>query len=183
MPPQPTIRGIFMKSHVQAVAQKKGDPGLKELEKMYGGPTQFKNSDEVPIREEVKLLECAVQILSDCPIPKENISYEAGRLHFKDFSSTPLGKLVLPFFKNNYKMILLRAKYLGGHVFRGVTFLSDELGPNAVQLTMSNADYPIDHFRGLFEAWMEYCGLCGTIQAIEPMERVHQYVISWQPNG
>jgi uncharacterized protein (TIGR02265 family) len=180
MATEPTIKGVFMKSHIRAVERSKGIGGLKKLEQSFGKPIVYKNSDDVPIRDESKLIECAVQIMSDHPIQEERVAYEAGRLHFRNFAGTPLGRITLPFFKNNYKTILLRARYLGGHVFQGIKFASEELGPKAVHVVMSNAEYPIDHFKGLFEAWMEYSGLEGSV-ASKPIDRkMYGYTIEWK---
>ncbi len=177
---QPTIRGIFLKSHIRAVERAKGKQGLDQLEACFGKSIAFKNSDNVPIRDEVALLECALRIMGDESIPPDRIAYEAGRLHFENFATTPLGKITLPFFKHNYKMIMLNARYLGVHVFHGVKFASEELGPSAVYLVMSNADYPIEHFQGLLQAWMEYCELKGSVTAKKIEEHVHAYTIEWQ---
>ncbi|HVM77257.1 MAG TPA: TIGR02265 family protein [Candidatus Paceibacterota bacterium] len=169
-----------MKSHVQAVFRAKGEEGVRALEACYGKSLAFKVSDTIPVKDESRLIECATRILADHPIPEDRIAYEAGKVHFKNFSQTPLGRLTLPFFKNNYRLILLRARYLGAHVFQGVKFASEELGPKTVYLVMSNTDYPIDHFKGLFQAWMEYCGLTGAITPRIIESKVHGYTIEWQ---
>ncbi|HEX9502905.1 MAG TPA: DUF2378 family protein [Patescibacteria group bacterium] len=177
--PTPYIKGVFLKSHINAVAKARGSKGLKQLELCYGKQLTYKNLDDVPVRDEIKLLECAIQIISDKLIDPSQLSYEAGRLHFVNFSTTPLAKFVLPFFRNNFKRLMLGAKHLAGHVFRGVEFSTEELGEKSVALTMANADYHIDHFRGLLQAWMEYCGLQGTIQATELKNKTYKYNVKW----
>lgn len=175
----PTIKGVFVKSHIAAVRREKGDEGVEQLEKKYGKPLVFKNSDNVPIRDEVFLIECAVQILSKTPIPKEKVSYEAGRLHFKDFLTTPLAKILFPFFKNQFKLLMMQARSIAGHVFQGVDFSSVDLGEKAVKVVTKNNDYPVEHFQGLFQEWMEYSGLKGTVeQAI--VEDSYEYTMKWE---
>ncbi|HYF05912.1 MAG TPA: DUF2378 family protein [Patescibacteria group bacterium] len=176
--PSPVIKGIFLKSHIQAVEKALGPEGLKKLESAYGGSLKFNNSDEVPIRDEVRLIECALRLLA-ADIPEDKVPYEAGRLHFNNFSTTPLGKLILPFFRNNFKKVVLNTRHVAGHVFRGVTFSTRELSPTHIEVTMTNADYPIEHFTGFFQAWMEYSGIQGTVTTHVTAPGVFAYDIVW----
>lgn len=174
----PTIKGIFLKSHINAVKQAKGEEGIKQLEETYGKPLSFKNSDDIPVREEVKLIEVITQLLSTTPISPEQLPFEAGKQHFRDFTTTPLAKIVLPFFKNQFKQVVLQAQNIAGHVFQGVTFETHDEGEKKIKLIMRNNDYPIDHFKGFFQAWMEYSGLQGTIEAKE-INGAYEYLMSW----
>ena len=95
----PTIKGIFVKAHIDSMKQEKGEEGLRLLEEKYGKPLTFDNADNIPLHDEISLLECATEIL-DPSLPKEKVAYEAGRLHFKNFLTTPFAKILFPFFKN-----------------------------------------------------------------------------------
>ncbi|HVN26042.1 MAG TPA: TIGR02265 family protein [Candidatus Paceibacterota bacterium] len=177
---EPTIKGVFMRSHVKALARKRGVAAVAELQAAFGAPLDFGDMDDVLVRDEVRLLELAVRLMKDQPIADGDVALEAGRLHFDNFVSTPLGRLTVPFFKNNFKSVIMGARYLAGHIFRGVKFSSEDLGPSSVRLMMRNADYPLDHFNGFLAGWMSYCGLRGTIEAQEPESRVRIYTIAWQ---
>jgi uncharacterized protein (TIGR02265 family) len=174
----PTIKGIFVKSHINAVKEKKGSEGIKLLEQQYGEPLDFKNTDNVLVSKEVKLIEYITQILADTPIPDDQLAYEAGKQHFRDFATTPLARIVLPFFKNQFKSVIMQAQSIAGHVFQGVIFSSQDLGEHEVKLTMKNNDYPLDHFKGFFQAWMEYSGLHGTVTATNH-DGSYDYVMKW----
>ncbi len=176
----PTIKGIFIKSHVRAVFRAKGRAGVEKLQTCFGRPLQFANSENVFIRDEVTLIECAVRIIFDDSVPEEKIEYEAGKLHFRNFSGTPLGRIVLPFFKKSYKTVLLRSRHIAEHVFRGVIFSSEDLGPRSICITMANADYPIDHFAGFFQAWTEYSNLKGSVKTKKIRAGIYAYTISWE---
>jgi uncharacterized protein (TIGR02265 family) len=102
----PTIKGIFVNSHIKAVQKALGDKGLERLRQSFGEPMDFKSTENVPIRTEVKLLECAVQLLSKSPIPPDQISFEAGRLHFQNFTTTPLVFFVKSLSKRLNKQIM-----------------------------------------------------------------------------
>lgn len=177
---KPTIKGIFVNSHIKAVRDLKGDAGVAELEKKYGKPIAFKNSEDVPVREEVKIIEAALDIVSEKPIPPEERTFEAGRLHFRNFTGTPFGKIIFALYKNSFKLIMLRTQYVAGHVFSGVKFTSYDLGEKQVKIVMENNDYPVDHFRGLFQQWMEFAGLTGKVEAHETASHQYEYLMTWQ---
>jgi uncharacterized protein (TIGR02265 family) len=179
-PTTPTIRGIFVNSHIREVEKEKGEKGLRELERKYGKPLEFKNSDHVAVREEIKIIEAALQVLSNTPVPQKDLAFEAGRLHFKNFSQTPLGKIIFSAFRKNFKLMMMNSKHIAEHVFRGVRFTPTELGPQELRIIMDNSDYPIDHFRGLFQEWMNYSGLKGTITGTITGPRQYEYHMEWQ---
>ena len=77
MPTEPRIKGIFVNSHVKALEAQKGPEAVRELARRYGGPVRFKNSEDVPVREEVKIIELAADILSGAPIPPDRRAFEA----------------------------------------------------------------------------------------------------------
>jgi|SRR3989338_7605559 len=178
----PTIKGIFVNSHIKAVSGKLGETGRAKLEKLFGDSIVFRNSDNVPIRDEVKLIECAVTVLSGDRVSKNNLEYEAGRLHFADFTTTPLAKILFSIFRKNFKLMMLQTKNIAGHVFQGIKFSSYDLGGNNVKVMMENNDYPLDHFRGLFQAWMEYAGLKGKVvgKINKSKSSTYEYIMTWE---
>lgn len=176
----PTIKGIFVNSHVKKVRQEKGEEGILELEKKFGMRVKFGNLEDVPVREEVRLIECALEIMYGDSIPEKERSFEAGKMHFRNFTQTPLGRIIFSQFRSNFKLIMMNAPNIASHVFKGVRFYADEMGPNEVQVTMENNDYPIDHFRGLFQEWMDFSGLKGTVEAKETAPNRYVYIMQWQ---
>lgn len=173
----PTIKGIFVKAHVTAMKEEKGEEGLRLLEEKYGGPLTFQNTDNIPLRDEVKLLECSVELLQP-DIPKDKISYEAGRLHFKNFLKTPFARVLFPFFKNQFKLMMLQAHNIAGHVFQGVTFTTEDIGEHEVKVMTTHNDYPIEHFQGFLKEWMEYAGLNGIVTATK-RDDTYEYRMKW----
>lgn len=174
---EPTIKGIFVKSHIDSIKKAKGEDGLKLLEEKYGSPLIFKNADSIPVRDEVRLLECATEILSP-DLPKEQVSFEAGRLHFKDFLTTPFARILFPFFKNQFKTMMLQSHNIAGHIFEGVTFTAVDLGENSVKVIMKNNDYPLAHFQGLLQEWMNYSELHGNVEAVK-RDDAYEYTMKW----
>jgi uncharacterized protein (TIGR02265 family) len=177
---KPTIKGIFVNSHIRTVHTVLGDDGVSRLEKLYGHPITFNNGDDVPLREEIAIIEFALDLLSSAPIPKEQRSFEAGRLHFRNFSMTPLGQILFSMFRNQFKLMMLHANNIAGHVFRNVEFSSRELGDKSVEVTMENNDYPLDHFRGLFYEWMIYSGHTGSVSAEKLDNTTYRYTMTWK---
>lgn len=175
----PTIKGIFVNSHIKKVREVKGEEGVRELEKKFGMRIKFGNLEDVPVREEVRLIECSLDILTGGTVKPEERSFEAGRLHFRNFSGTPFGRIIFSQFKNNFKLMMINSPSIAGHVFKGVRFYSDEVGPKSVKVTMENNDYPIEHFKGLFQEWMDFSGLKGIVEAKETAPNRYEYLMSW----
>lgn len=178
---QPTIKGMFVNSHIKAVQKLKGAAGVKKLEKRYGAPLHFRNLQDVPVREEVRLIELALDIISSKPLAKAEREFEAGRLHFRDFTTTPYGRIMFSSLPKNFKRMMMGSTAIAQHVFKGVKFQSIDLGPKAVKVVMHNNDYPIGHFQGLFYEWMRFFGLKGRVEAIEQKStNTYEYDMSWQ---
>jgi uncharacterized protein (TIGR02265 family) len=177
--PIPTIKGMFVKSHVNAVRRERGEAGVRELQERFGKPLDFGALQDVPLRDEVTIIEHALDLLSETPIPPDQRAFEAGRLHFRNFRTTSYGSFLLTALPHDYKMLMLRAPSIASHVFRNVRFNSEDLGPTSVRLIMENNDYPIDHFRGFFTAWMQDYGLDGNVEAKKEADR-YTYTMTWK---
>ncbi|HYF13180.1 MAG TPA: DUF2378 family protein [Candidatus Paceibacterota bacterium] len=176
---EPTIKGVFVMSHVHALKKAKGKTAVAELERRYGHAISFGATQNVPIREEVKIIELTLDILTGDTTPKEKRAYEAGKLHFNNFTQTPLGMMLFPLFTSNFKMLLMKSPTIAQQVFRGVTFKSEDLDRNCVRITMENNDYPLGHFQGFFYAWLTYSDLFGDVDAKEQGRNCYIYTISW----
>jgi uncharacterized protein (TIGR02265 family) len=176
---RPTIKGIYVNSHVRAVQKKRGPEGLKTVEACFGRPLKFHNSENIPVRDEVKLLECSLSVMRERPVPESEKEYQAGRLHFDNFVDTPMAKIIFSVFRKNFKMLAMKAENIAGHVFEGVKFTSTDLGPNSVKVVTENNDYPLAHFRGFFQCWIEFAGLEGQVNASEISPNVYEYLITW----
>jgi uncharacterized protein (TIGR02265 family) len=176
----PVIKGIFVRSHINALRKEKGEQGVKLLEKKFGRSVKFKNSDDVPVKDEIKILELVYEILYGEGIDEKQRAFEAGRLHFKNFTSTPLARIIFPMFRKRFKTILLRSNNIASHVFRGIKFYSQDIGENAVKVTMCNADYPIEHFKGLLSEWMHFSGIEGEISATALSGSTYEYIMQWR---
>lgn len=176
----PTIKGIFVNSHIKKVLQEKGEEGVRELEIKFGKSLKFGNFENVPVREEVRLIECALEVLKGKAISEPERGLEAGRLHFRNFSQTPFANILFSQFKNQFKMLMMNSPNIAGHVFKGVRFYADDFGPNSVRITMENNDYPMSHFQGLFQEWLEFSDLKGEVESKETAPNRYQYIIIWQ---
>lgn len=180
MLPKPTIKGIFVRSHIAALRAARGEAGVRELERRYGRPIKFKNSDNVPVREEIKIIEYVLDLMSEHPVPSAARAFEAGRLHFRNFSTTPLAKIIFSVYRHELKRVLMSAPNIAGHVFQGVQFTAEDLGPTSVRITLANNDYPIDHFRGLFDEWVRFAGFNGTVTSQESGQGRYTYDVRWE---
>ncbi|HEY3250367.1 MAG TPA: DUF2378 family protein [Ignavibacteria bacterium] len=177
---KPTIKGVFVNSHITTLKNQRGEDAFLKLTEQFGKPPIYKNSENVNVSDEVKIIEICLDLLSDSPIPEYERSFQAGRLHFRNFSLTPLGRIIFSVFRHNFKLLMKQTKYLAGHVFQGVEFSSEEMGEKSIKVIMKNNDYPIEHFRGLFTEWMEFSGLTGTVDAKQIPPNTYEYIMKWQ---
>jgi len=178
--PRPTIKGIFVKSHLRALERERGEEGLRELHRRFGRPLNYTNADDVPIADEVQILEHIVDMLSPTKLSQSERELEAGRLHFRNFATTPLWAITDSIFGGDTKKILMRSQYIAGYVFQDVTFVSEDLGPTTVRITMFNNDYPVEHFQGFFEEWLATAHVKGNVKAAAQGRGRYEYVISWE---
>lgn len=172
----PTIKGIFVNSQVASVRKAKGEEGVRELERRYGKPVKFTNTENVPVEEEVRLIREAIQIINDDKITPENLEFEAGRLHFRNFISTPLARLILGAI-TNLKYLFLHSKYIAEHVFNGIVFISEDLGGEKIKITMEGGAYPLDHFKGLWWEWCDYFGYKAKVGALQLAPEKYEYIV------
>lgn len=177
---QPSIKGIFVKSHVRLVEEQKGSNGVHQLERCFGKPVQFSNAEDISLHDEVHLLRCALAIIEGKDNAEAVSEYDTGRLHFRSFATTPLAKIILSTFRTNFKRILLHSKNLASHILHGVSFSPEDYGPKGVKITVSDNEYPIEHFRGFFAMWLEYAGLRGTVEAQRISDNMYEYIIRWE---
>ncbi len=180
METKPTIKGIFVNSHVKTVREQKGKEGVLELEKRFGKSLRFRNGENVFVSDEVTLIEHALDILTNNDLPAEERAFEAGRLHFRNFATTPLARIIFSQFRKNLKLLLMQTKHIAGHVFQGVRFSSVEIGPTTVKIIMENNDYPLEHFKGLFFEWISFAGYEGNVIARQLSPDKYEYLVVWK---
>ena len=178
--PRPTIKGLFVNSHIRALEAERGHAGLIELQRKLGHPARYNSSDDVPVAEEIRILEFIVEITSPAILSQEEREREAGRLHFRNFSTTVMWTLVNQFFGTDFKFLVMQSSRIAGWVFRGIEFASEDLGESSVRITMFNNDYPLLHFQGFFEQWLAAVGLTGTVHAVSDTRGRYEYVLEWR---
>jgi len=167
-------------SHVNKLRHEKGEEAVHELERRFGSSVKFKNMQDVPVRDEVRIIELALDILGGAPVDVAELAYEAGRLHLRNFMGTAFGVIIssaLPKSRDGFRMLLLRSGYIARHVFKNSNFNARSDG-NDVIVAMDNSDYPIEHFRGFFTEWMSYWGLeAPNVSARETTPHTFEYVM------
>ena len=176
----PTIKGIFVNSHIRAVEKAHGPEGRARLETLVGQPLDFTASQDVPVSFEVRVIEAAVELLVDHPVAQEDVGFEAGRLHYRNFKGTPWAKVIFGMFPRDFAFMVRHSPIIAERVFKGVTFEAMELGPKTLKLVMGNADYPLDHFKGFFQEWMRDYGLLGSVVGQAVTARRFDYIMTWR---
>lgn len=158
--PTPTIKGLFVNSHVNMLRQERGEAAVRELEQRAGCTVVFKNLEDVPVRTEVCIIEHVLDILRPGLVGAER-AREAGRLHFRNFCTTRLGTVLLsslPHTTSSFKTLLINAGSIGRSVFKH-TDLACRESNGTIVVEMNNTDYPLEHFEGFFDEWAHTYGL------------------------
>ncbi|MEA3191464.1 MAG: hypothetical protein QOD77_2046 [Thermoplasmata archaeon] len=175
----PTIKGIFVNSHIKAVERACGAEGRERLELLVGQPLSFGAAEDVPVALEVRILEAAVELLVKEPVAADDVAYEAGRLHYRNFKGTPWATVLFGMLPRDFRFMILHSPAIAERVFKGVTFESEELAPTTVKMAMGNADYPMEHFKGFLGQWMADFGLKGTVVGQATGPRRYEYLMQW----
>jgi hypothetical protein len=105
---------------------------------------------------------------------------EAGRLHFRNFSTTTLGRVLLasmPQTPASLKTLLMNSGSIARSVFKNTNFSTSEQG-GKITITMENSDYPVEHFEGFFDEWMRAYGVTHGAVAATAQGSTHHYAIT-----
>lgn len=178
----PLIKGMFINSHIEWLRKEKGPAAVDELCMRIGKFTDFDTFADYPVSQEIEVIGHLMELLqgSSDPLTRD---FEAGRLHFRNFSETMFGKLTMsiaPRTEEGFKTLMQAANYIGRYVFKYTNFTTEVLGDRSVKVVMENNDYPIDHFRGLFYEWAVFWGLPNpTVTAKETARKRYEYTIEW----
>lgn len=179
----PLIKGMFINSHIERLRREKGEEGVFELQKRIGRYTNFSNFDDYPVALEIQVIETVLDLIGGATDAAQR-RFEAGRLHFRNFSETFFGRMTMgiaPRTGDGFKMLMQSTNYIGRYVFKHTNFSTELLGDNAVKVIMENNDYHIDHFRGLFYEWALFWGLSNPdVIATETAPKRFEYVIMWE---
>jgi uncharacterized protein (TIGR02265 family) len=158
---QATIKGVFVQSHVRALRERAGDQAVEELARRFGAPVRFAALQDVPVRDEVRIIELTLDLMSEHGLVGPARAEAAGRLHLTNFSRTTLGSMLLntgPRTPKGFISLLMSAPTIARSVFAGSNFNTKE-HQDCLVVTIDNCDYPPEHFAGFFNEWMRVWGL------------------------
>ena len=176
----PTIKGIFVNSHINFLKKYGGEDALEKLEKKMQKKIKYSTWQDVPMSEEIQIIEYVFDIVYPSAVVSEkDRSFEAGRLHFRNFITTPFGKILFTALPKNFKGTLLKLPMIIKHIFKNLEFSVTGLSKNKVKIEVSNMNYPPEHFSGLFHEWMVFWKLHGRIDAKIKSDISCEYLISW----
>jgi uncharacterized protein (TIGR02265 family) len=176
----PTIKGIFVNSHINFLKKNGGKDALEKLEKKMQKSIKFSTWQDVPLSEEIQIIEYVFDIVYPSPgLSSEVRAFEAGRLHFRNFITTPFGKILFTALPKNFKATVLKLPMVIKHIFRNLDFSVTGLSNNKVKIEVSNMNYPPEHFTGLFHEWMLFWKLKGKIDTNIKSNISCEYLIAW----
>ena len=176
---EPQIKGIFVKSHIEALRREQGEEAVQKLSEKLGDPLDFKNLEWVPASLESAILEESAQMMADHAFVQEEREREAGRLHFHNFSTTPYGRILLKAYPEDFRKLMLGSPLIARHVFRNTEFSAEEMGERMIRVRIKNSGYPLAHFAGLFHEWMKYSGLRNPRVEAKEEDGAQVYTMQW----
>ncbi len=174
---------MFVNSHVRRLKAAKGQFAVNELAERFGKLVQFRNLEEVSIKDEVAIIEICLDLMSENTIAPKDRAFETGKLHLQNFLGTPFGRIVVasqPITPNGFKKLFLNARHIARHIFKNTDFTVVDSGKSSIRIVMLNSNYPLDHFKGLFFEWMLFWRLASPEITAEETAGRHEYNLRWK---
>lgn len=172
-----TIKGIFLKNLVDLVNQKKGDPGIKQLEKMVGD-IHYSAIKNYPVETEIKLYHATENIIFG--MNNSETREKIGMLTFEIYAHSFIGKTMFSLLGGDIKKAAYSLQKVLNTVTTGMEIRMEDLGPNKVKVIMSNNPYEIEHYKGVYMGALEFFEKEGTVEAIESSPHNYEYLVSWK---
>lgn len=177
----PTIKGMFVQSHVEKLRKIKGDKAVAALEERFGRPAYFKRLEDVPVKDEVIIIEHVYDLLNQGhDLSPAARSRAAGRLHFTNFSETVFGSILMasmPHTKSSLRTMLFNIGTIAGSVIKHTQFQAEDTR-HGVRIKLTHSHYPPEHFAGFFEEWLSQWNIPGTVSHTVQAAHVHEYTIT-----
>jgi uncharacterized protein (TIGR02265 family) len=177
--PKPTIKGIFVNSHIDMLRASGGEEAVLKLKELVGFPIDYKEDDDVFLGDEEKLIDSLV-IMENPNISGDKLHFESGKLHFTNWTKTPWSKQLFSLLPPDFKYMMLHLNVIIIKVFQNFTFESEELGEKKVKVSANNNYYNVQHWVGLFQAWMDMFGLKGVVTGEKTGEHSCTFIFEWE---
>lgn len=176
----PALKAVYIQSHIRALFDERGQAAVDELQRRYGKLLSFESDEYVPVRVEVEILGHIVDICTPKKLSSDERALLAGRLAFKNFTSSFLWRTLMPLVRTNPKAVLMRAHYIASQVFQGIVFTPEDTGATTVKMRLENNDYPLEYFQGFFEEGLMTSRLTGAVEADTDSGGAYIYTITWR---
>ena len=173
-----TVKGFFLKNLVEIVKKKKGPEGIEELEKRFGQSVNFSSFKDYPMEMEVELHYAMIDVLYSENKPEAH--FEFGRIAFKTYAESLVGKTVFSLFGDDVKKIAMAVSRALNTVTSGLIVETEDLGPNKVKVTMKNNPYPIEYYEGIWTAGIEHFGYKPKVETKTLGKEHYEYVLEWE---
>lgn len=176
---EPMIRGKYVRCHLKYIEAECNPETVRTLRERFAGKLDFRRNDFVPIWMDNEILEAAARCLKGNDLPRQQLAYEAGRLHYRAFSETIMWQVLTRLFGKNLRLLLQQSPLITARIYRGTQFSSESYGERSGRITIINQGYPLEHFRGFFEEYLHERGFNGYADGQEFEKDRIAYNISW----
>lgn len=176
---KPTIKGLYVNGHVDLLRAEKGEEAVLMLKDRLNFSIDFKDDDDVFVGDEEKLIDECLRILRP-DISEDQFHVESGKFHFTNWAKTPWSKQLFALLPPDFKYMMLHLDIMSIKVFKNYPFKGVDLGPTQVKITTKNDYYNLDHWRGVYMAWLEAFGLKGSVLAEVTAPHEYAYTLTWE---
>ncbi|MFH1459616.1 MAG: DUF2378 family protein [Candidatus Omnitrophota bacterium] len=159
---QETTKGMYFNDVIKFITEKSGEQTKNQIAKELGKPLEYIGFKDYSIQELVLIQQLCIKYIFP-EKTREQGMFELGKIAFYTFAKSLLGKVTLPFLKNNpaetFKKI--PSWYMQINKFGSVEF--EEIAEKKNKIIFKNyKNYPHYH-HGLITQGMEVLGLIGTV--------------------
>lgn len=172
-----TVKGVFLKSLVETVRAKKGNEGVKQLEKEFGS-LDFSAFQNYPLTEQARLNKAASIVLFGSHTPEAE--YEFGRLSFKTYADSIIGKTMFSLIGDDPLKVASALPKILNMVTSGLDIEVKAVGPIKVSLRMKNLPFHIKHYEGCCAAAAEHFGHTAVIESKVWGKNDYEYIVEWK---
>lgn len=171
-------KGLFLKNVVEIVAEQKGKPGLEELEKELGN-IHFSALQDYPTEVEIKLQKAVIKVLYGQYLPQY---YEKlTKLNLQKYASSIIGKTIFSLLKGkNLKEIAMESGKFIATITTGQQIKIQCLEGNSLKFILIDCPYPIEYYKGLLKASLEYFQKQGTVTEQAISANNYEYLVTWK---
>jgi uncharacterized protein (TIGR02265 family) len=148
------LKGMFFNEIIEQVEDKLSKKAVIKLQEEFGEPLDFSNFKDYPVEKHLKLLNIASLMLFG--EDKNNAYFQMGRLSWKTFAESMVGKTVIALYAHDAKKATLAISKLWGTITNFGIRETEDLGERLVKISVKEDPRPPEYIEGVLAGAIEY---------------------------